>query len=107
MASATKEDLAVYLAARQHCRVSQAIDVVEIVLAGVLHMLNEHGRLEIREFGAFTVDPGGRKRRKYNIATGKVTESKSLPRILFRSSKCLFEKRRGQRPQSLFEEYFG
>ena len=106
MPSATKEDLAIYLAARQHCRMSQAITVIEIVLGGVLTMLNEHGRLELREFGSFTLDPGGRKRNRYSIAKKRVVESKSPPRILFRSSPCLFEKQRGQRPKTLFEQYF-
>lgn len=105
MPPATKEDLAIYLAARQHCRVSQAITVIEVVLGGMITMLNEYGRLEIREFGSFTLDPGGRKRKRYSIATKKVVESKSPPRIQFRSSQCLFERRRGQRPKSLFEEY--
>src|SRR5262245_17173034 len=105
MSSATKEDLAIYLATKQRCRVSQAITVVEIVLGGVITMLNEFGRLELREFGSFTLDPGGRKRKRYSIAHQKVIETKTVPRILFRSSPRLFKVRRGQRPKTLFEEY--
>src|SRR5262245_58998336 len=107
MPSATKEDLATYLASKQSCRVSQAITVVEIVLGGVLTMLNEHGRLEIREFGSFILDPGGQKRKRYSINKKKVVETRTPPRILFRSSPCLFKLSRGQRPKTLFEEYTG
>ncbi len=106
MPSATKEDLALYLAQKQGCRASQASTVIELVLSGVLTMLNEHGRLELREFGSFMLDPGGQNRKRYNIAKKKVVDSKSPPRIIFRSSPSLFKRHRGQRPKTLFETLF-
>ena len=106
MAGATKENLAAYLATKQQCRVSQAATVVETVLGGVLVMLNEHGRIELRGFGTFVLDPGGKKRRRYSIAVKQVVETKTLPKIHFQSSPCLFQRRRGMSPRSLFEALF-